>query len=160
MKISGVSHIGIGVQDLEKSEHFYNKILGLPIVHRMEYDETPHILRYPERLFRRAIYVKVGVGDAAVVLVIGTIDKENDKAAILLDELGLHHFAFWVDDIHDLHRRLRDNGIEVLMDPVDCAQYHVDQSDTRAGGPCATMFFRDPDGIMLQADQRLNMRES
>lgn len=159
MMTLGVSHIGLGVRDLDRSVHFYNKVLGLPIVHRMDYDEVPQILRHPERPARRAVYFQAGSGANSVVLVMGTIDREDDHSALLLDELGIHHFSFWVDDIHALHRRLVDAGVEVIFEPVDVDVYHVDRSDSAPGpGPCATMFFRDPDGLLLQADQRLERK--
>jgi catechol 2,3-dioxygenase-like lactoylglutathione lyase family enzyme len=152
----GISHIGIGVRDLEKSVHFYNKVLGLPIVRKMEYDEMRQLLRHPERPARRSVYFRVGDGPSAVVIVMGTIDGEDRHGPILLDELGIHHFSFWVDDIRALHQRLIDAQVEVTFEPVDVEVYHVDQSEpARGAGPCATMFFRDPDGILLQADQRL-----
>jgi catechol 2,3-dioxygenase-like lactoylglutathione lyase family enzyme len=154
--LQGISHFGIGVSDLERSVDFYHRVLGLPIVHRMEYNEIPHILRHPQRPFRRAVYFKTGSAPDASVIVMGTIDVEDSHRALLLDELGVHHFAFWVDDIHGLHERLVAEGVEILLKPLDVDVYHVDQTDVAIGpGPCATMFFRDPDGILLQADQHL-----
>lgn len=156
MTTFGISHIGLGVADLDQSVDFYHHVLGLPIVHEMDYDEVPGLLSRPDELRRRAVYLRAGKGDQAVVLVIGTIDEGNQKTAPLLDELGVHHFSFWVDDIDALHQRLVAAGIEILLPPVDIAAYHVDQADHgRNAGPCRTLFFRDPDGIMLQADQRI-----
>lgn len=156
MNTEGVSHIGMGVRDLERSVDFYHRVLGMPIVHTMEYNEIPHILRHPQRPFRRAVYFKTGAEAGAAVIVMGTIDEADSHQALLLDELGVHHFAFWVRDIHALHRRLVSEGIEIVLAPLDVETYHVDQQDSERGpGPCATMFFRDPDGILLQADQRL-----
>lgn len=156
MRTLGISHIGLGAADLDRTVHFYTHVLGLPIVHEMDYNEVPSLLSAPQRPRRRAVYVRAGEGDQAVVLVIGTIDEGGRKTPIMLDEIGIHHFSMWVDDIDALHQRLVESGTEILLPPVDVASYHVDQADRgRNGGPCRTLFFRDPDGIMLQADQRV-----
>lgn len=154
--LKGVSHIGLGVRDLDRSIRFYRDILGLEVVHTMDYDEVPQILRHPDDLRRKAAYFRVGEGEAATVLVIGTINEADRTTPLLLDELGVHHFAFWVDDIELLARRLADAGIETLLEPVEVSSYALDLAPASKGskGPWKTMFFRDPDGIMLQADQR------
>lgn len=153
MEMQGISHIGIGVKDLARSVEFYRDVLGLPIVHEMNYDEIPQILRYPDDPRRQAAYFRVGTGDRSVIIVMGTIHDDDRNHALLLDELGLHHFAFWVDDITALRSRLENAGADILTLPMYAEVYHVDHG--RNSGPCTTMFFRDPDGIMLQADQRV-----
>jgi catechol 2,3-dioxygenase-like lactoylglutathione lyase family enzyme len=154
MQLRGVSHLGIGVTDIDRSIHFYRDVLGLEMLLKTQYDETPHLLRYPDEPHRHAAFFKVGQGDATMVLVLGTRNRADTSRAPLLDEVGVNHFAFWVDDIEALHRRLIDAGVEVRMEPFDVANYLVDQKSAPGDPKLArTMFFHDPDGLLMQADQ-------
>jgi catechol 2,3-dioxygenase-like lactoylglutathione lyase family enzyme len=51
---------------------------------------------------------------------------------------GSGHLSFWVSDISAMHRRLVENGVEVISGPVDAAS-------TRK-----KFYARDPDGFWLE----------
>ena len=68
-----------------------------------------------------------------------------------LFQTGIHHFSFWVEDIHAIAARARAGGETVLFDPG--------AGDTLAygeapGGKVLSTFLRDPDGNYVQLDQR------
>ena len=71
---------------------------------------------------------------------------------IKIDQLGIHHFAFCVSDLSERVERLKAAGVKVLVGPYE--------SDSIAYGDAPdkkvlTCLFEDPDGIILQFDQRL-----
>ncbi len=73
--------------------------------------------------------------------------------AIKLDQVGVHHFAFWVDDLRERVEKLKAAGVPILVPPME--------SDTAAygeqpGKKVMTCLFQDPDGIIVQFDQRLS----
>ncbi len=77
---------------------------------------------------------------------------ETPGEAIKLDQVGVHHFAFWVDDLRERVQKLEAAGVPILVRPLE--------SDTVAygeppGGKVLTSLFQDPDGIIVQFDQRL-----
>ena len=63
----------------------------------------------------------------------------------------MHHVAFWVDDIEALQERVASAGYKAGP---------ISTGDTVAygeppGREVKTVFFRDPDGIWVQLDQRV-----
>ena len=155
MRSLGVSHIGFGVRDLERSTTFYRDVLGLKIVLELSYDEAPELLRRPEHRSRKAVYFRLSDAPAAPVITMGSIDPEDQTGSIMLDQRGIHHLAIWVDDLAALLERLRAAGTEIFWGPFYIPKYVVDVCDAdRAPADVVSMFFRDPDGICIQAEQR------
>jgi catechol 2,3-dioxygenase-like lactoylglutathione lyase family enzyme len=64
----------------------------------------------------------------------------------MLDQVGISHLSFTVSDVEALTQRLLDNGVETCG-PVDAFK--------DATGRLRTVFFRDPDGILVQFDDGL-----
>jgi catechol 2,3-dioxygenase-like lactoylglutathione lyase family enzyme len=67
--------------------------------------------------------------------------------------VGVHHFAFWVDDLEAIVERMRAAGVEVALEPAP--------GDTKLygeapGGKVLTAFLKDPDANWVQLDQRLS----
>jgi catechol 2,3-dioxygenase-like lactoylglutathione lyase family enzyme len=150
MAIRAISHVAIGVRDMDRALRFYRDGLGL----RVKLDTTEQIPGFegsPPRK-RRAAYLgwSEGPHESFVVL-----DQPLDVAAsgepARLFQTGIHHFSFWVTEIDAIVARLRGAGLEVLFDPG--------AGDTIAygeppGGTVLSTFLRDPDGNYVQLDQR------
>ncbi|MGE0383137.1 MAG: VOC family protein [Gammaproteobacteria bacterium] len=149
MAIQGLSHIGIGARDMAGALRFYRDLLGFEVVHEMKYDEIPEILRHPDRLARHAYYLRAG----NVLLVIGTTTPP-DGSPIMLDEVGNHHVAFWVDDIDAIHARLVGAGIRCIKEPLTFEPQN-DSFSLGGGIRIRTAFYKDPNDIMVQLDQRI-----
>ncbi len=65
---------------------------------------------------------------------------------IKLDEIGIHHVSFWVDDLDAVYADLVSQGIEFAVKPTV-----VDTQD----GKFKSAFLQDPDGILIQFDELL-----
>lgn len=150
-----VSHIAVGVRDIEKSLHFYRDLLGLKVC----LDTTENIgglktlFADPKRGKRRAVYLRFEDGPHTSFIVLSQNSGPATGEAIKLDQVGVHHFAFWVDDLRERVERLKSAGVRILVAPIE--------SDTVAygeppGGKVLTTLFQDPDGIIVQFDQRLS----
>jgi catechol 2,3-dioxygenase-like lactoylglutathione lyase family enzyme len=67
----------------------------------------------------------------------------------------MHHFGFWVDDIDAIHERAKAAGVTVMVDPsergADSAAY-----GEPPGRFVRAMFVNDPDGNVIQFDQRVD----
>jgi catechol 2,3-dioxygenase-like lactoylglutathione lyase family enzyme len=151
MAIRAVSHVAIGVRDMERSLRFYRDAIGL----RMKLDtieELPGFAGAQARK-RRAVYLGLGEGPQASFVVLDLpLSSEPSGEPARLFQTGIHHFSFWVDDIDAIVARVRAGGFEVLFEPA--------VSDTRAygeapGGKVRSTFLRDPDGSYVQLDERL-----
>ena len=150
MAIRAISHVAVGVRDMDRALRFYRDALGLHV----KLDTTEEIPGFEgsEPRKRRAAYLgwSEGTHESFVVL-----DQPLDVPAAgqpaQLFQTGIHHFSFWVTDIDAIVARLRAAGLEVLFDP--------NAGDTIAygeapGGKVMSTFLRDPDGNYVQLDQR------
>ena len=152
MAIRAVSHVAVGVSDMDRALGFYRDVLGLKV-------DLDTIEEFPGRdaenpVRRRGVYLRWGQGPDASFIV---LDQQLSRAPFgeppRLFQIGTHHFAFWVDNLDELVERAQGAGFQVAMAPVD--------ADTKAygeapGGRVRTVFLHDADGNSVQLDQRLS----
>jgi catechol 2,3-dioxygenase-like lactoylglutathione lyase family enzyme len=139
MAIRGISHVAIGVTDMERSLRFYRDVIGLRV--KADLIEELPALGGSEPSKRRGVYMGWSEGPV-----------EPFGSPSQLFSVGTHHFSFWVDDIDDVVQRASDAGFEVVMPPAI--------GDTKAygeppGGQVKSAFLRDPDSNNVQLDQRM-----
>jgi catechol 2,3-dioxygenase-like lactoylglutathione lyase family enzyme len=150
MAIRAISHVAVGVRDMECSLRFYRDAIGL----RVKLDTIEELPGFggAEARKRRAVYLGWSEGPHESFVVLDQpLDVEPVGEPARLFQTGLHHFAFWVDDIDAIVARVRAAGSEVLFEPA--------AGDTLAwgeppGGVIRSTFLRDPDGNYVQLDQR------
>lgn len=125
-EIIGIDHIYITVSDLDRSEGFYDKVMGVLGFrkNRFQLGNEQHI-QYYNRLFG---YVLRPARSAQAL---------NPYAP------GLHHFCLRVDsekDVLEAAKMLKEKNI-LVSDPRRYPEYAPDY--------CA-IFFSDPDGLRLE----------
>ena len=151
MAIRALSHVAIGVRDMERSLRFYRDALGLFV--KLDTTEELPGVGGSEARKRRAAYLgwSEGPHESFVVLDQPLSEAPAGEPARLF-QTGVHHFSFWVDDIDALAARVRAAGFELLFDPAvgDTVAY-----GEAPGGKVRSTFLRDPDGNYVQLDQRL-----
>jgi glyoxylase I family protein len=157
MKARGISHVAIGVSNMNRSLHFYRDLLGLRVVHDNPGETTggmPALFRDPQRgQQRRGVYLRWEDGPHTAFLVLSEHPGPASGEAIKLDQVGIHHFSFWVEDLEAVYERVKAAGVPILLPPT--------VGDTGAlgeppGGKMLSTLFQDPDGIIVQLDQRLS----
>ena len=120
MQIESLGHVVIKVRDVERSEAFYNGVLGLPVVARST--------QAPMTFFSLGDH-----HDFAILAVGDDAESPGGKA------VGLAHVAFKIgttlDELKDAKQHLDERGIESA--PVD---HEVTQS----------LYFADPDGNQVE----------
>jgi catechol 2,3-dioxygenase-like lactoylglutathione lyase family enzyme len=135
---------------MEQSLRFYRDLLGL----RVDADQPEDVARRhgpPNQ--RRAVYLRWDEGPHASFVVLDQqLSKPHDNDPLRLFDVGVHHFAFWVDDLEAIVERMRAAGVEVALEPSP--------GDTKLYGEAPgrkvlTAFLKDPDGNWVQLDQRL-----
>lgn len=141
--MKGISHVAIGVSDMVRSLSFYRDLLGLEVT--LDTEETF------ESGSRHAVYMRWG-RDSGFLMLSQTLGREPSGKPLRLHQVGLHHFAFWVDDLEARVEQLKRAGVKIIVPPyvADTIAY-----GEKAGGKVLTCLFEDPDGTILQFDQRL-----
>jgi catechol 2,3-dioxygenase-like lactoylglutathione lyase family enzyme len=151
MTVRAISHVAIGVTDMERSIAFYRDVIGLR-VRADQTEEIPAIGNESPRK-RRGVYLCFSDGpDESFIVLDQHLDVEPYGEPARLFQIGVHHFSFWVDDLDSAVERARDAACEVVFDPVEADTVTYGEP---AGGRVRTTILRDPDGNLIQLDQRL-----
>ncbi len=129
-----VTHVGLAVTDLERSERFYVEAFGFTRLRDLSPPDavTGKLLRVPEPVGLRAVYL----GSGPFVLELLAFDRDGNAPARerVMTEPGLTHLSFSVGDIPTVLERIVRHGGTVL-------------EDTHVG---VAVLVRDPDGQVLE----------
>lgn len=120
-----VGHVGINVNNMEKSKVFYIKLFDFEVI----FEETLEDKRY------------IFLGHNGDIVI--TLWEQSDKS-FLTNTAGLHHLAFMVDGADELNsfvKKLDDNNVTKIYDGIVS---HCKGAES--GG----VFFLDPDGVRLE----------
>jgi catechol 2,3-dioxygenase-like lactoylglutathione lyase family enzyme len=150
MPMLGMSHVAICVRNLDRALRFYRDLLGFRVVKDTLQDTRtgglPHLYR-DRHLQRRVVHLQAGAGSSLPVLVV--TEHPGDAVGgepIMLDQVGISHLSFTVASVDELTKRLLAQGAETCGPP---------DAFKDAQGRIRTVFFRDPDGILVQFDEGL-----
>ena len=150
MSVLGISHVAIGVSDMDRALLFYRDLIGL----RVTLDTVEAAFGGdPDAYKRRAVYLRTADGPHEFFIVLDQqLSREPFGKPPKILQLGTHHFAFWVDDIHDCFERIAAEGFRVIIPPTsaDAAAY----GEPAGTGRVLTAIVKDHDGNPVQLDQR------
>jgi len=148
LQASAISHVALCVRNLERSLQFYRDILGFQVTKDEVQDTSrgglPHL--YADHHAQRRV-VHLRYGDAQSVPFLVLTEHPGDTISgtpIMLDQVGISHVSFTVPDVEEVTRRLLAYGAQTCG-PADAFR--------DAKGHVRTVFFRDPDGILVQFDE-------
>jgi catechol 2,3-dioxygenase-like lactoylglutathione lyase family enzyme len=148
MAVTNVSHIAIAVRDMDRALPFWTDVVGLHV----SLDTIEEFAMSGRPLRRRAVYLREREGANESFLV---LDQPCEGAAPgevkAMFDLGVHHFGFWVDDIDDITERARISGAPLISGPVTTDTLRYGEAP---GHAVRTLLVRDPDGNVVQFDQR------
>jgi catechol 2,3-dioxygenase-like lactoylglutathione lyase family enzyme len=157
MRFGKVSHIAIGVSDMAESRHFYRDVLGMRVTLDDPYEnpdgKLPDTVGDERGQSRHAVYLRWEEEDAPdSSFIVLTQYGDARGSGVALDDIGISHVSFWVDDVDAVYRRVVAHGVDVMVKPHigDTVSY-----GEAPGGKIKTILFRDPDGTILQVDERL-----
>ena len=149
MKASGISHIAVCVRDLDKSPAFYRDILGMTVTLDAIQDtrggSRAHTYKH-RRDTRRVVHLGWGEGEEPYLVMTCHPGGRSDGEPIKLDQIGVSHFSFTVDDLPGLADELVAKGVEI---PGGIAAFK------NAQGDLSSFYALDPDGILVQFDSGL-----
>lgn len=138
---------------MDRSLAFYRDQLGMEVTSdRVQATEpSPMYQQAAKASSRRVAQLRWADDPDAAFLVLSTFPDATGEP-LRLDQVGIHHVALWVRDLRAIADRVRAQGLPIVMEPteVDARGY-----GGRKGDRVLTCLFEDPDGIILQLDERL-----
>ncbi len=129
MNIRALDHAALLVKDVERSRHFYVRILG------MNEEPRPSNFNFPGAWFRKG---------TAHIHLIGEIEEGRAAQTVATyrsDELAIGHvthIAFEVDDLEEAQKHLRSHNIEIVGGPRP------------RGDGVQQLYVLDPDGYVVE----------
>ena len=152
MVVRGVSHVAIGVRDMDASLPFYRDVLGL----RVDFDGVEEFGGGEGRPVtrRRAVYLHHTDDPSSAFLVLDQqLTRELTGGPAELFQVGFHHFGLWVEDVDAVVDRAAQAGFEPVRPPSNADTVAYGEPP---GGVIRTVFFKDPEGNVVQCDQRVS----
>jgi len=148
MPASAMSHVAFCVRSMDRSLAFYRDALGFRVLSDRLQDTTtgglPHTYKNRHRQ-RRVVTLTYGDEDVAPHLVITEHPGDPpDGQPIKLDQIGISHLSFTVPSVSQTTRDLQGKGYRTCG-PADAFK--------DASGHVRTVFFFDPDGMLVQLDE-------
>jgi glyoxylase I family protein len=144
MGLQTFSHVGVCVSDLERSTRFYTDVLGFTEILTTEMGpEVAATMEIERPRFRSRI---LGRPDLRVEL-LEWIDPPVTGATGRrpMNQLGLTHLCFRVEDIDDLADEVAAAGGEVHRETLS-----VLDGAGEGGAPVKVMYLTDPDGTRIE----------
>ena len=106
MKILGIEHVGIAVNNFEESSSFWRDIIGLDLKVREEVDSQGVITDiYP-------------TGNGKIELLMETYPNSPISRFLKKRGPGIHHICLEVDDINKAMVELKEKDIKVIGDHI------------------------------------------
>lgn len=131
--IRGLHHFAYRCKDAEETRHFYEDLLGLPLVHVIRADNVPSTGEYCPYVH---IFFEMADGSYIAFFDLGDDVKADPSPNT---PSWVNHLALRVDSVDDLlaaKGRLEAAGVEVL----GITDHHIIES----------IYFFDPNGIRLE----------
>ncbi len=97
-------HVHIYASDAEEMEAWFTEKLGATVTSRSGEGKGA------------SVFLELG---GKSVLVRGPKEGENRQPASGVEQFGLHHFGFVVDDLQATAAALRERGVKFTLDPVE-----------------------------------------
>lgn len=149
--LNEVMHIGITVSNMERSIAFYRDVLGLDYQGElmMEGPESDALFRCAGCKVRVAYLNGSSELLAPPVELIQFLAPGFEVSRPDLQKISISEICFRCEDIDKLYRHLKEHQVECLSEPqsFDFTKYGF--------GKSRAIYFKDPDGIILEAIQNI-----
>src|SRR5690242_11585224 len=130
MKPKSISHVAIGVRDLDRSLHFYRDLLGFEVAHELtEFAGDQYRLEAISERENRKFQVTVlryGKADpapygmseeACVISLVAPLGPPPTGSGIKIDQIGISHFGICVRGLDAIYEELKSKGVTFAVPP-------------------------------------------
>lgn len=141
----GIDHVGVTVPDLDEAEHFLVDVLGAVPVYtlgakRADDDWMQRQLGvHPRTVISEIRFYRLGHGTNIELFQYDSADGQAPQPRN--SDIGGHHLALYVEDLDAAAEYLRENGVEVMGEPVASAGASAGQR---------WLYFRSPWGMQFE----------
>lgn len=138
MKIPGLGHVGLSVNNMQRSLEFYRDIMGMEVTLELDIsdDRQARVIGVPGTKCRIA---HLKLGDGVLELFEYYEPSGENKARMMWQyDHGIVHIGFEVDDFRQRADHLKSKGVEFLGEPVEF----------RPG--VWVLYFKGPDGEICE----------
>lgn len=123
--IKKIRHTGIVVKDLDISMRFYCDLLGFKITRQI--DESGAYIDNMLSLDEvRVATVKMAAPDGQMIELLKFYTHQSEQKPCDINNIGITHIAFEVDDLNDEYNRLKDEEVSFnsppQLSPDGCAK--------------------------------------
>jgi catechol 2,3-dioxygenase-like lactoylglutathione lyase family enzyme len=146
--ISNIHHTSFTVSQMERSIKFYRDLFGMKVVWDSLQAGVPYKGPLADKVTgcpgteQRIVYLSMGDSLLELVQYTPTGKPLSDNKA---SDTGSCHVCFTTDNIQELYGKLSNKGVSLHCIPQNLGHAWV-------------MYFRDPDGIILEAREELHKR--
>ncbi len=144
--VKNLDHIAVTVSDLDRSLSFYCDLLGFEEIerHRLE-GETIAKMAGKEGVVMQVVRLAIPETPGILVDLQLYIEPPGEVSNAVLGMSNHGHACFGVSDLDRCYRELTAAGVEFVSEPVV-----FDLGDEWEYGALSVVFFKDPDGYILE----------
>jgi len=122
--VRAIDHVGLTVPDIEEAARFFAEALGAEPLYEMAPSQPPtdenlrleqaQLGTRPGTRWRRALMMRLGDGPCIELF---DYEDPNRRPAVTATDLGVQHFAIYVDDIDAVKDRMVAAGATAMEGP-------------------------------------------
>lgn len=122
--VRAIDHVGLTVPDIEQAARFFTEALGAEPLYEMAPSQPPtdenlrleqaQLGTRPGTRWRRALMMRLGDGPCIELF---DYEDPNRRPAVTATDLGVQHFAIYVDDIDAVKDRMVAAGATSMEGP-------------------------------------------
>ena len=144
--IKNLDHVAVTVSDLDRSLHFYVDLLGFKEIERHLLEgETISKMAGKKDVTLQVVRLAIPETPNILVDLQLYIEPPGEGSNAVLGMSNQGHFCFGVHDLDKAYEELTAVGVEFISEPVV-----FDLGDEWEYGALKVVFFKDPDGFILE----------
>ncbi len=144
--IKNLDHVAVTVSDLDRSLHFYVDLLGFKEIERHLLEgETISKMAGKKDVTLQVVRLAIPETPNILVDLQLYIEPPGEVSNAVLGMSNQGHFCFGVHDLDKAYEELTAVGVEFISEPVV-----FDLGDEWEYGALKVVFFKDPDGFILE----------
>ena len=146
-KLADLHHLGLTVQDIERSIRFYRDVLGMSLVGRRPKVTADYVSQQTgyDQVALSVASFKVSADSKQSLEVVQYLNHQGPAAETRTNQAGSSHLCLLVDDLKSCYADLIAQGVKFKSEPVSIT------AGPNEGGLVA--YFYDPDGYTLELFQ-------
>ena len=146
-KLADLHHIGLTVQDIDRSLEFYRDVLGMTLIGRRPKVNADYVAKQTgyENVELSVASFKVSPESKQSLEVVQYLNHQGPAADTRTNQPGSSHLCLLVDDLRCCYDDLCTQGVQFKSAPVSIT------AGPNQGGLVA--YFYDPDGYTLELFQ-------